>query len=191
MQLDGHSLQFHFDMTVYKKLMQARVALQKKALKKSGHNKFAGYSYFELADFLPETQTIFESIGLCGIVTFDREMATLTIVDADTGQEVKITSPMESATLKGCHPIQSLGAVETYQRRYLWATAMELVEHDALDAVTDSVEPTDWSQSLKDAGSLAELKDIFKSAWRATSGDTKSKIKAEYEALKSKFEEQS
>lgn len=176
-------------MTVYKKLMQARVALQKKALKKSGHNTFAGYSYFELGDFLPETQTIFESIGLCGIVTFDREMATLTIVDADTGQEVKITSPMESATLKGCHPIQSLGAVETYQRRYLWATAMELVEHDALDAVVDAVEPTDWSKQLHDSKSLQELKAVFKSAWRATSGETQANIKAEYEVLKARFEE--
>jgi hypothetical protein len=26
--------------------------------------------------------------------------------------------------------------VETYQRRYLWVTAMEIVEHDALDSVT-------------------------------------------------------
>ena len=36
--------------------------------------------------------------------------------------------------LKGCHPIQNLGAVQTYIRRYLWVTAMEIVEHDALDS---------------------------------------------------------
>ena len=43
---------------------------------------------------------------------------------------------MAEANLKGTHPIQNLGAVETYQRRYLWMTAMEIVEHDILDAST-------------------------------------------------------
>ena len=33
-------------MSVYKKLVEARVALQGKTLSKSGHNKFAGYKYF-------------------------------------------------------------------------------------------------------------------------------------------------
>ena len=41
---------------------------------------------------------------------------------------------MKDATLKGAHPIQNLGAVETYQRRYLYMTAFEIVEADVLDA---------------------------------------------------------
>jgi hypothetical protein len=41
---------------------------------------------------------------------------------------------MAEANLKGNHEIQNLGAVETYQRRYLWMTAMEIVEHDILDS---------------------------------------------------------
>ncbi len=32
-----------------------------------------------------------------------------------------------------------MGAVETYQRRYLWVAALEIVEHDALDATTGKV----------------------------------------------------
>jgi hypothetical protein len=43
---------------------------------------------------------------------------------------------MKEANLKGCHAIQNLGAVETYTRRYLWVTALEIVEHDVLDATT-------------------------------------------------------
>lgn len=127
-------------MTVYKKLMQARIALQGKALKKSGTNKFAGYSYFELGDFLPEIQTIFNDVGLCGVVSYDAEIASLTITDVDDGTSIIITSPMAEANLKGTHPIQNLGAVETYQRRYLWMTAMEIVEHDVLDATTGAPE---------------------------------------------------
>ena len=119
---------------VHKKLMAARMSLQEASLKKSGHNKFAGYSYFELGDFIPTITEIFYNIGLCGVVSYDSEIASLTITDTDDGTNIVITSPMAEANLKGCHPIQNLGAVETYTRRYLWVTAMEIVEHDALDS---------------------------------------------------------
>jgi hypothetical protein len=119
---------------VHKKLMQARISLQEAPLKKSGHNKFAGYSYFELGDFIPTINKIFNEVGLCGVVSYDTEIASLTITDTDDGTSLVITSPMAEANLKGCHPIQNLGAVETYTRRYLWVTAMEIVEHDALDS---------------------------------------------------------
>ena len=119
---------------VHKKLMQARIFLQNAPLKKSGHNKFAGYSYFELGDFIPTINQIFADVGLCGVVSYDAEIASLTITDVDDGTNIVITSPMADANLKGCHPIQNLGAVETYTRRYLWVTAMEIVEHDALDS---------------------------------------------------------
>jgi hypothetical protein len=123
-------------MSVHKKLMEARIELQGTQLKKSGLNKFAGYSYFELGDFLPTIQAIFNRLGLCGVVSYSIEYATLTITDTEDGTVIVITSPMAEANLKGTHPIQNLGAVETYSRRYLWMTAMEIVEHDVLDAST-------------------------------------------------------
>ena len=147
-------------MSVYKKLQQARIKLQATELKKSGHNKFAGYQYFELGDFLPVVQTIFNELGLCGTVSYTRDLATLEIVDIDDGSKVTFTSPMGSAALKGCHEVQNIGAVETYQRRYLWVTAMEIVEHDALDATTGSdekprakgvIKPTDGAYEALDA----------------------------------------
>ena len=120
--------------SVHKKLMAARMSLQEAPLKKSGHNKFAGYNYFELGDFIPTITEIFYNIGLCGVVSFDKELATLCITDTEDGSQIVLTSPMADANLKGCHPIQNLGAVETYTRRYLWVSAMEIVEHDALDS---------------------------------------------------------
>ena len=114
--------------------MEARVRLQSTELKKSGLNKFAGYSYFELADFIPAIQQIFYDVGLCGIVSFKSDYAELSIYDTEDGTMVMITSPMADANLKGAHPIQNLGAMESYQRRYLWMTALELVEHDAMDS---------------------------------------------------------
>jgi hypothetical protein len=114
--------------------MEARVRLLNTELKKSGLNKFAGYSYFELGDFIPAIQKIFHDLGLCGVVSYKSDYAELSIVDIDDGTVITITSPMADANLKGTHPIQNLGAVETYQRRYLWMTAMEIVEHDAIDS---------------------------------------------------------
>jgi hypothetical protein len=114
--------------------MQARVKLQSTEMKKSGLNKFAGYSYFELSDFIPHVQTIFNDLGLCGVVTFSTEYAQLCITDVDDGTVIVITSPMAEANLKGAHPIQNLGAVLSYQRRYLWMAALELVEGDAVDS---------------------------------------------------------
>jgi len=121
-------------MGVHKKLMEARIALQAAPLKKSGHNKFAGYQYFELGDFLPTINTIFHKLGLCSVISFDKDLATMCITDTDDGSQIVLTSPMAEANLKGCHPIQNLGAVETYTRRYLYVSALEICEHDALDS---------------------------------------------------------
>ena len=121
-------------MSVHKKLMQARVKLLSVDMKKSGQNKFAGYSYFELGDFIPHVQTIFNDLGLCGVVSFTHSHAELTITDVEDGTVIVVSTPMAEANLKGAHPIQNLGAVLSYQRRYLWMAAMELVEGDAVDS---------------------------------------------------------
>jgi len=130
-------------MKVYKKLVAVRSELQAMSLSKSGHNKFAGYKYFELGDFLPSIQMLFNKYGLCDVISFDQNIAVMNIYDVDDGSFVTFTSPMGSANLKGCHEVQNIGAVETYQRRYLYVTALAIVEHDALDATTGSapVEP--------------------------------------------------
>jgi hypothetical protein len=122
-------------MNVYQKLNVARKKFHSIELKKSGHNKFAGYKYFELGDFIIPALEIFKEVGLTGIISFGKETADLRIVNNEKPEEViVIESPMSSAALKGCHEVQNLGAVQTYLRRYLWVAALEIVEHDALDS---------------------------------------------------------
>jgi len=119
---------------VYKKLQEARVELKTIPIKESGENKFAGYCYMELGDFLPHIVELCHKHGLCTVVSF-ADMATLTVVNSDKPEEqIVFTSPMSTAELKGCHAIQNLGAVETYLRRYLYVAAFDIVEHDALDS---------------------------------------------------------
>lgn len=125
-------------MSVYTKLNQAREQFHGLKLEKTGKNTFANYKYFELGDFLIPALRVFKEVGLCAVVSFDKEVATMHIVDVETNDSLVIKSPMGSAALKGCHEVQNIGAVETYQRRYLWVAALEIVEHDALDATTGS-----------------------------------------------------
>jgi hypothetical protein len=144
---------------VYAKLQKARMMLQAAPLKKSGHNKFAGYQYFELGDFLPTINQIFNELGLCSVVSFTKDYAELRIVDTDNGGSIVFSSPMADAHLKGCHPIQNLGAVETYSRRYLYVTALEIVEHDALDATTGSEAPKSSKPISKDVFDSMPIED--------------------------------
>lgn len=124
-------------MNVYQKLNEAREQFHQSELKKTGKNNFAGYSYFELGDFVVPALRIFRDVGLTPVISFGQETATMNIINNDKPDEVIIiTTPMSEANLKGCHPVQNLGAVQTYLRRYLWVASMEIVEHDPLDATT-------------------------------------------------------
>ena len=122
-------------MNVYQRLNLARETFHGSKLKKTGHNKFANYYYFEMGDFLIPALQIFNSHGLAGIVSFGKDEASMSVINVDKPEErIVITSPMSTAALKGCHEVQNLGAVQTYLRRYLWVAALEIVEHDAIDS---------------------------------------------------------
>jgi hypothetical protein len=142
-------------MNVYQRLNAARKKFHELKLTKTGENTFAKYKYFELGDFLIPGLQVFEEVGLCATVSFPNGMATMTVRNVEKPDEVIVfESPMGSAALKGCHEVQNIGAVETYQRRYLWVAALEIVEHDALDATTGRDEPAKTAPQRKENGRL-------------------------------------
>lgn len=121
-------------LNVYKKLQKARVELQKKNLKKSGKNKFANFEYYELADFMPSVNEIFDNLGLFSRFNIDNETAWLDIINTDNiEQEITFRSQIAEAEIKGTTPIQCLGGVHTYMKRYLYQNALEIVESDMFD----------------------------------------------------------
>ena len=143
---------------IYSKMQKARCEFQEKPLKKSGHNKFAGYHYFELGDFLPTINSLLEKYNLCSNISFDNDMATLTIVNAENiDEKLVFTSPMSNANLKGCHDVQNLGAVQTYLRRYLWVNAFEIVESDGLDATTGKDDKPSKTKANVNAAKIVKL----------------------------------
>jgi hypothetical protein len=126
-------------MNIYKKLQTARVMLQELNLKKSGLNKFAGFRYFELGDFVPYINNIFDELSMMSAFNIHNDIATLTIVNADKPDEMVVfSSPTADASVKGTTPVQSLGAVHTYLKRYLYVNALEIIDGDVLDAAVGS-----------------------------------------------------
>ncbi len=135
---------------VYEKLAEARVMLQNKKLKKSGYNKYGGFNYFELSDFLPSVNEIFAQLKLCSQFSLTKEIyddnatndvAKLFVINTEEPSDVLLfSSPVAEANMKGAVAIQQLGAMHTYMRRYLWLIAMEICENDEIDA-TSGKEP--------------------------------------------------
>ena len=112
-------------------------------LKKSGENKFAGFKYYELGDFLPSINKLFNEEGLTSNFSIDNatQEASLTIINTDNIDDRTIfTSPIADASIKGCTPIQSLGGVHTYLKRYLYLNALEIVESDLFDGKVGDME---------------------------------------------------
>ncbi len=126
---------------VYEKLQEARVKLQDKKLKKSGKNNYSGFTYFEIADFIPYVNQIFLDLKLCSNFSIKENIAYLEIINAEKIDEKTVfTMPTTSLELKGCSAIQALGGVNTYCRRYLYLNALEIAENDMLDAKAGDIE---------------------------------------------------
>ncbi|WP_317327044.1 ERF family protein [Turicibacter sanguinis] len=124
---------------VHSKMQKVRRLLAEADLKKSGYNKFAGFNYFELSDFLPKIIELLDDHNLCSRMSFGKEEAVLTIYNSENPDEkMEFTSPMSTAAVaKNGNEVQNLGAVQTYLRRYLYVAAFEIVENDGLDATVD------------------------------------------------------
>ena len=193
-------------MSIYKRLQECRVILQNTSLKKSGKNGHLGFSYFTLDDFIGVVNKVFydhDLFSAFSIVTTaegNRE-AELVIYYQPEGKElqsVRFSSPIADAGLKGSTAIQSLGAVHTYMRRYLYVNALEIAEPEILDYVcgTDMIEtkPTLSHNLIYDANALViELNKLAtylkKSVEQLTDEDLASNIAKKRAQLAKKLEQ--
>lgn len=121
-------------LNIFERLQLLRIDIQKANLKQSGINKFANYKYFDLKDIVPTINMLLLKYKLTTLITFTNEMATLTIINCHKPDEkIIFTSPMRDLEIKGLNKIQVLGGVETYQRRYLYLMAFDIVESDLIE----------------------------------------------------------
>ena len=126
---------------IYLNLAKARVEVQKQCTKKSGLNKFAGFEYFELKDFLTVATNELLKVGLVALFNIKQsineqgvviEEPSLTITDGTN--KIEFVTPSANANVKGANEIQNLGSKHTYLKRYLYMNALELSEADGVDA---------------------------------------------------------
>lgn len=166
-------------MNVFEKLNKARVMFQEANVKKSGQNKYAGYTYFELNDILPICNKICNEIKAVCVLNFTETVATLQFIDCEkTDDVITFTSPMSEATLKGCHKVQNLGAVETYIKRYLYQNCFEIAENDALDS-----QPINNNQNVNNANNTSNSGTQKKESlpkWTKEQSDSMSGLMAKF-----------
>ena len=154
-------------MNVYQKLIQARKMFQDADVKKSGINRFADFKYFELADIVPAKTHIFAELGLVDCVTFTPTEAMLCLFNVENPEEmIPFTSPMRPLTVisqtgkNKMNELQGLGAEETYQRRYLYMMALDIVEADSFDATSGRNESTKSQNVTESSQKPAEVTKI-------------------------------
>lgn len=124
-------------------IINIRVELQKKKLEKTGKNKFAGFDYFELADFLPTLNELMLKEGINDIFSIENDLATLTLIKGEEKQSysmpfVLFETPLNQKGIKSMQDIQYLGALNTYYKRYLYLNAFGITDGDVIDAIDNS-----------------------------------------------------
>jgi hypothetical protein len=112
------------------KLQEARILLKEENITKSGKNSFTKVGYYTLQDILPPITRVCHKVGMTPLVTFNKEVATLTIYDWESDETLTATSPMVEQKDSKMNEIQILGSLETYQRRYILQNVFDIVEED-------------------------------------------------------------
>lgn len=126
---------------VFSKLLEARKRFLEAGIKKEGVNRYAEFKYFRLDEIIPVKQQIFHDLGLADIITFGQDTATLTLVNVDDPDDfVEFDSQLAPDESMIKNPIQKVGAVQTYVRRYLYLLMLDIIESDSIDAVSDKPE---------------------------------------------------
>lgn len=124
-------------------IINIRVKLQNSKLKKSGKNKFQGFEYFELADFLPRLNELMLEENINDIFTIENNIAKLILIKGEEKQEYQIPftqfdTPVNSKGQASMQEIQYLGALNTYYKRYLYLNAFGITDGEIIDSMDNS-----------------------------------------------------
>lgn len=171
---------------IYGKLAVARASFLSAGVKKTGINRYAEFKYFTLDDIIPVKQEIFKEVGLLDCISFEEDLARLTLVNIDNPVEsIEFTSPLADDESLIKNPIQKLGAVETYVRRYLYMLMLDIVEADTVDAVSDKPDPEKKEAPKNNRPATPEKREEVKKELIDEGGEaTETQIKAIKNGLK-------
>lgn len=163
-------------------IISIRVKLQNAKLKKSGKNKFAGFDYFELADFLPKLNELMLEEGVNDRFYIKDNYA---ILELQKGEEINtytipfilFETPLtykkdkdgnfvknkegDYIQVPSMQDIQYLGALNTYYKRYLYLNAFGITDGEVIDSMNNEEMVSEPKEERKaTAGQVAVLNKL-------------------------------
>lgn len=130
------------ELNLNESIIKIRVDLQNSKIKKSGMNKFAGFSYYELSDFLPKLNELMMENGVNDVFTIDGELCSLNLLKGAESNTYEIpftqfSTPLNKSGLPSMQDIQYLGALNTYYKRYLYLNAFGITDGEVIDGMNN------------------------------------------------------
>ena len=127
-------------MTLNESIIKIRVKLQNSKIKKSGKNKFAGFEYYELGDFLPKLNELMLEENINDLFTIENDEVKLVLMKGEEKQEYKMPfrifeTPLTKDGKQSMQDIQYLGALNTYYKRYLYLNAFGITDGEVIDSM--------------------------------------------------------
>lgn len=124
-------------MNLNETIIKIRVELQNSKIKKSGKNRFAGFEYYELADFLPKLNELMLKEKVNDRFTIKDGLAMLELIKGEERQEYTIPfqifpTPLNKNGSPSMQDIQYLGALNTYYKRYLYLNAFGITDGEVI-----------------------------------------------------------
>ena len=130
-------------LNTFQRLLLAREKFLDANVQKSGKNMHLAFKYFELEDIVPTATRIFREVGIIGLMNFDYDTASMTIVNTEnpSDERIEFEAPFDkispittNAGKQATNEMQALGSSITYMRRYLYMIALDICENDSIDA---------------------------------------------------------
>lgn len=147
--------EINVDMTIYQKLQRVRKELIDSGIKKTGKNKYQGYDYFQLDDFVPTATRLFDKYGLAPMFSIKTnelgEETAYMVINDGLSNPIVFSCPTANPQTKNQDPIQLLGSKVTYMRRYLYLMALDITEADSIDSRDQEkeVDTTDYATGFQ------------------------------------------
>ena len=136
--------------TIYRKISEVRMALLKAGIGKD--KKAFNYAYIDLPQIEALITEECAKVGILTMVDFPEGKAVMRIYDLDelptysvnttnlitqANNFIEISVPVRSdmVEIKGSQPIQNVGGMMTYMRRYLYMAVFAISEHDSVEGI--------------------------------------------------------
>ena len=122
------------------KIIKIKNRLYAEKIEKTGKNTFQNFNFFELKDFLPRLIQFMNEEEINDQFTIENNEAILILNYKEEKNTYKIPfvmfdTPLNKSGKESMQPIQYLGALNTYYKRYLYLNAFSIAENDVIDAM--------------------------------------------------------